>query len=210
MNKFLSRKNVNLDISTKCTLACPKCWREYYKSIGSAPIGHNMTIEEFNKIVSHFDYITFCGQISDPVLHPKFNEFLKILNDLNKDTAVRTAVSHKPMDWYRKAFQINPKATWIFGIDGLPEDSHKYRIRQDGAKLFDIMLMGKNMGVNVVWSCIVMKYNENDIPKVKEIAKQNNIVLEIVKSSRWEDNDKYKPENDFNYIESEWRKHIND
>jgi len=35
------------------------------------------------------------------------------------------------MHWYESAFESNPNAEWHFGLDGLPEESHLYRINQD-------------------------------------------------------------------------------
>lgn len=204
-NHFLTRNKINLDISIRCTLACLKCWRDWHFSKGSAPLGKDMTISEYKKIISFFHNITFCGQISDPVLHPKFTEFLKLGYENNNNIEIRTAVSHKPIKWYlNEAFPANPNATWCFGIDGLPKDSNKYRIRQDGEKLFEIMKLGKEFGIKVIWSCIIMSYNENDIDEIKKIANKNKITLELIKSSRWFKNDNLKPKLSENYSTGVW------
>ena len=44
---------------------------------------------------------------------------------------------------YIEAFKANPDAQWTFNIDGLPHQSHQYRINQNGNKLFDIMNKAK-------------------------------------------------------------------
>ena len=31
---------------------------------------------------------------------------------------------------------------WYFALDGLPEESHKYRINQDGRQVWEVMKMG--------------------------------------------------------------------
>lgn len=203
---FLARKSINLDICNRCTLACSKCWRDYYLSKGNKVPGRDMTIDEFKKIIQFFEHISFCGEVSDPILHPKFTEFLKLAYLNGNSVDVRTAVSHKPTSWYLKyAFPANPKAQWVFGIDGLPKDSHKYRVRQDGEKLFEIMKLGANLGISVTWACIIMSYNENDIDKIIDIAKRNNIKVEFSKSSRWFKNDPFKPKNPENVVDGNWR-----
>jgi MoaA/NifB/PqqE/SkfB family radical SAM enzyme len=209
MNKFLTRQSINLDINTKCTLACSKCWRDVHLSDGKQPLGKDMSVDEFKKISLYFKNITFCGQISDPILHSKFHEFLKISYENNNTIEIRTAVSHRPMSWFEKAFASNLNATWIFAIDGLPKDSHKYRVRQDGEKLFKAMLLAKKMGIEAVWSFIIMSYNENNINTAMAIAKENGIRFHLVKSSRWFKDDPLKPLNPENYIESTWRSHLN-
>jgi len=161
--------------------------------------GEDMTTENFKKILNFFEEITFCGQISDPIFHPKFIEFLKLCRD--KKVTVHTAASHKKEDWYRKAFEANTNAYWTFGIDGLPKDSHKYRINQDGEHLFKMACMASKIVKRVKWQYLIFKYNENDIDKAKKLAKDNNLILELQKSSRFWENDPLMPENKDYYIE---------
>ena len=39
----------------------------------------DMTMENFKKVIDYFEEVYFCGQISDPIFHPQFIEFLKLL-----------------------------------------------------------------------------------------------------------------------------------
>tara|TARA_R110000765_G_scaffold341180_1_gene431236 strand:+ start:189 stop:656 length:468 start_codon:yes stop_codon:yes gene_type:complete len=149
-------------------------------------------LENFKKIIKHFDQIEFCGQISDPIFHPQFIEFLKLTT--NKRVFVHTAASHKSMDWYMDAFTANKNAKWEFGIDGLPQDSHKYRINQNGEHLFKVMKAGVELGNDIRWQYIIFKYNENDITQAIGLAQRHKIPIHINKSSRWSSpDDPYKP-----------------
>jgi len=105
LETVLSRKSINLDITYRCTLECPKCLR---RSIPTNNLD-DLSLENFKKIIKHFDQIEFCGQISDPIFHPQFIEFLKLTT--NKRVFVHTAASHKSMDWYTDAFPANRYAT---------------------------------------------------------------------------------------------------
>jgi MoaA/NifB/PqqE/SkfB family radical SAM enzyme len=188
LSTILDRKGINLDITHRCTLECPKCLR---RSVPTNNLG-DLSLDSFKKIISHFDQIEFCGQISDPIFHPQFIEFLELTKD--KRVFVHTAASHKPMDWYRDAFLANKNATWEFGIDGLPQDSHKYRINQNGEYLFNVMKTGVELGNDIRWQYIIFKYNENDIPEAIDLAQRHKIPIHINKSSRWSGpNDPYKP-----------------
>ena len=188
LSTILDRKGINLDITHRCTLECPKCLR---RSVPTNNLG-DLSLDSFKKIISHFDQIEFCGQISDPIFHPQFIEFLELTKD--KRVFVHTAASHKPMDWYRDAFLANKNATWEFGIDGLPQDSPKYRINQNGEYLFNVMKTGVELGNDIRWQYIIFKYNENDIPEAIDLAQRHKIPIHINKSSRWSGpNDPYKP-----------------
>ena len=193
ISKFLNRKNINLDISFRCSLECPMCSRQTdYKNVRPVP-GRDLSISEFKVIVDYFDIISCCGQISDPIFNPHLIEFIKIAKEKNKYLNIHTAASQKPVKWYEKAFDNFGRGEWIFGIDGLPQDSHKYRINQDGIKLFDVAKLCASKGIKTRWQYIVFKYNENNIDQAKKMANDNGIDFEISLSSRFSKNDPYKP-----------------
>ena len=190
---------INLDITHRCTLQCQRCNRAIFAARNQRVPGEDMTMENFKKVINFFEQIYFCGQISDPIFHPKFIEFLKLLK--GKKTVVHTAASHKKEEWYKKAFEANTEAYWTFGIDGLPKDSHKYRKNQNGEHLFKMACMAAKMGLTVKWQYIIFSYNENDIEEARKMAKDNNIILELQKSSRFWEDDPLMPENKDYYIE---------
>ena len=74
---------------------------------------------------------------------------------------------------------------WIFAIDGLPQDSNKYRVNQDGEKLYDIMLRCASFGVKTQWQYIVFNYNEKDVDHCKRIAEERGIKFLQITSGRW-------------------------
>jgi len=198
-----SDRSINIDTTIRCTLECPKCQRQGLRRQGKKIPGQDISIDDFIKLTNYFKKgVNFCGQMSDPIFHPKFIDMLKYCYDNNINTRIATAASHKKTSWYKEAFLANKNAQWVFGIDGLPKDSHKYRINQDGEHLFNMMKMANNLGLSVIWQCIVFRYNENDIEKCKQIAKENNIKIDVNMSGRWKNDDKYKPLNPKYYLNS--------
>ena len=201
----MNQKTINLDISYRCTLECPKCRRQQsMKRLGNK--GHNMNIVDFKKIISYFGGLNFCGSISDPVMHPQFIEFLSLCK--NHFVKVSSAVSQKPIGWYELAFESNPDAEWHFGLDGLPEESHKYRINQDGVKLFEVMKLSVLMGIKTYWQYIVFKYNQDHIEQAREMSKQYGMIFKEQHSSRWDENDMYKPDRSEHYIEVKYDEEV--
>ena len=190
---------INLDITHRCTLQCQRCNRAIFAARGQKVPGEDMTMENFKKVIDYFEEVYFCGQISDPIFHPQFIEFLKLLK--GRKTVIHTAASHKKEEWYRKAFEANTDAYWTFGIDGLPKDSHKYRINQDGEHLFKMACMAAKIVDKVKWQYIVFNYNENNIEEARQMAKDNNLIFEVQKSSRFWKDDPLMPKNKEYYIE---------
>ena len=190
-----SHKACNLDISTMCALECPKCMRAHWSDKKDIP-GKTMTVNQFEKILSYFRRISFCGQISDPIFNPNLITFLSMCKDAGKRSIVHTSASQRSMSWYENAFDANITTKWIFGVDGLPNESHLYRINQDGEKLFEVMKMGVKKGLKIDWQYIVFRYNENHIDEAYEMAQEHGINFIINYSGRWKnDEDPFKPRN---------------
>lgn len=180
------QKSLNIDIGFRCTLQCSECVRTKFIKLNKPLLGKDLTISQFNKISNFFKgrKIEFCGSWSDPIFNPDFLLMLEMCKEKNIEAVVHTAASHKPESWYREAFAANADATWIFGIDGLPSESHKYRVNQDGEKLFNIMLLAKSLNIKTVWQYIVFEYNRHNIEKAKEIAKKEKINFLLINTTR--------------------------
>ena len=174
-------KTVNLDITHKCTLQCSGCNRQIKDYRYER---REITLSEFEKICEYFEKIILCGQVSDPIFHNDFELILKMAFEKNVFLEVHTAASHRSEYQYEQFFKANPNAKWYFGIDGLPQDSHNYRIGQDGEHVFSMMMLAKEMGLNVVWQYIVFDYNEDDLFEAAIQAKGYAENFDVVKSYR--------------------------
>lgn len=184
MTQFNTRK-INVDITTKCTLQCPFCERQNPNFDHVKSISQDITIEDFKKIADFYDHVEFCGSIGDPVMHKDFIEMLKYCYVNNIKCSVNTAVSHRKPEFYIEAFMSNRNAHWRFGIDGHPSDSHKHRINQDGNFLFEMMIAGKFLGIEVDWQYIIFSYNIDQIEDCKVLADRYKIPIRFMKSSRF-------------------------
>ena len=182
-----SKKGINIDISNRCPLECMRCQRQTNFTLeGRKVYGRDATMDEIRKLSDYFSSFNFCGQLSDPVHHPKFVEILEYLYKKDIQVTVHNASSQKPMKWYVQAFQAHPKAKWIFAIDGLPEESNMYRINQDGEKLYKVMLEAKkHLKQTPSWQFIVFSYNEHNLEKAKKMAVDEGLMFIVLHSSRW-------------------------
>lgn len=184
---FMNRRSLNIDIGFRCPLECPRCQRQRaWRNNDLKVPGRDLTLKEIDKISDFYNDFHFCGQLSDPVHHPKFIEILDYLYKKDIQVTVHNASSQKPMKWYIKAFQAHPRAKWIFAIDGLPEESNMYRINQDGEKLYRVMLEAKkHLKQTPSWQFIVFSYNEHNLEKAKKMAVDEGLMFIVLHSSRW-------------------------
>jgi MoaA/NifB/PqqE/SkfB family radical SAM enzyme len=186
MLEIHKQKSLNIDIGNRCTLQCSECARTKFVSNNLPLPGKDLKIAQFDKISDFFigSRINFCGTFSDPIFNLDFIKMLAMCKKKNIKAIVHTAASHKSLDWYIKAFQANNDATWIFGIDGLPDQSHLYRKNQDGKKMFDILLTAKSMNLPLIWQYIIFDYNKKNVKEAKQLARKHQIELLIVKTNR--------------------------
>jgi MoaA/NifB/PqqE/SkfB family radical SAM enzyme len=181
--------NIDLDLCDRCALQCPMCWRN---TDPSRVKGKDLSMEDFLKVIDfakeNNGFIYFAGAASDPIHHPKLIEFLEITYKNKVGCEIQVASSYKSKDWFIKAFKAHPDASWHFGIDGLPKDSHKYRINQDGEKLFNIMLESVNhLSYPPVWQFIVFNYNETHVEYCKQWAHELGLRFKLVLSGKMTD-----------------------
>ena len=187
--EFFKRSNgINIDVTFRCPLECPRCQRQKFKDVGKKVWGYDISLDDIRKLANYFKSFSFCGQLSDPIHHPQFIEILKLLYEKNIHVNIHNASSFKSMSWYVKAFQAHPNAKWIFGKDGLPEESCLYRKNQDGEKLFKVMVESKKyLNKPPCWQFIIFSYNEHNIEKARTMALKHQVQFMLVQSSRWLD-----------------------
>lgn len=181
----------NLDVSHRCILRCPQCIRQ--KSFSQDQIRRSFDLEEkdFQKILNYYNNgITFCGQISDPIYHPNFLNFLKMCDGQGRAIRIATNGSGKSREWWEEAFSYGKEENaWYFGVDGIDEKSELYRVGSDFKNVWEMMKLGKSLGHAIIWQYIIFGYNEHEIDEAIEIAKREGFSLLFVKTNRGFDPD---------------------
>ena len=117
---------------------------------------YNIPFEKYKIIFDAFYDFEFCGNLSDPIYHPDFIKTLKHLKGREIKIKFRTNGSGKSTEWWEEVFELCKGETWgwTFGLDGLPEDSHKYRINQDGNQVWEMMKLGRSKGIRIAWHMV--------------------------------------------------------
>ena len=180
----------NLDMCSKCVLECPGCMRQDLKAKNKIKNSTAISIDNFRKVANYFSGINMCGQISDPIYHPKFKEILAITNEYPKKRfIISTAAHQKNIDWYKDAYSIHgDNVTWRFGLDNLPGEVPEYRIKQNSKLVFEAMFLGAKLGKKVQWQFIVLDFNQYKIEEARQRAKNIDVELMMVISDRFRNN----------------------
>lgn len=200
LDEYLTRA-VNLDITSKCVLKCPKCIRQN-KDTSAA---RDITKEQYAKVCKTFKTQDWCGQQGDCIYHPEFHDLCDIAMDHGCYIIIHTNGFGKKEKWWETTYEkLHPdRSVFFFAMDGLPSNTNIYRVNQDGHSVLNAMRMGVEKGHRIVWKYIVFSYNENNIDEAAKIAAENGIEFRLVKSSRWDtiQFDPLKPKNKRLYLE---------
>lgn len=189
--KHESTTGINIDTTYRCVFRCSQCLRQQIGGTAVIKRSHDLAEKDFQKILDFYHKIHFCGQISDPIYHPRFLKLLEICEGIR--VVVSTVGSGKSDDWWDQAFSYNKdKTQWTFGVDGINEKSEIYRIGSNFKDTWNKMQKGVSLGQIIVWQYIVFDYNEQDMDEAIKIAKDNNFVLMFRSSNRSFDNTHYR------------------
>jgi MoaA/NifB/PqqE/SkfB family radical SAM enzyme len=183
LNKF------NLDITYKCPIECPLCSRQDTGGKAKIKRSREMTLEEFNLVINKSNSISLCGQISDPIYHSKFQKIMEIISKhKSKLVSIHTNGTRKTSAWWKIMYELSHKnVSWVFGLDGADQETANiYRVNTRYDEVLEAMKLGASMGVNIIWQFIVFKHNEHQIETAKQIALENGICFQILKSNRWD------------------------
>ena len=191
----------NIDTSHRCIFRCPQCIRQKTSSQEQIRRSFDLEEDQFKKILKYYDHgITFCGQISDPIYHPKFLNLLKMCNGQRKAIRIATVGSGKSDAWWDEAYSYGVgENAWYFGVDGIDEKSELYRVGSNFQDVWKRMKQGRDLGHVIVWQYIIFGYNEHEIDKAIAIAKEENFSLLLINTNRgfWPDNPLFRKNVDF-------------
>lgn len=168
----------HIEISSKCTLRCPRCSRQ---EVPSGLVNTELDLEFFKKnftedfIRKHVRKITFCGDDGDPIyahdLVPVIQWF-KAAYPVN--IVIVTNGSYKSTDWWHSLAQVLDETDEIhFSLDGWDQDSNaKYRVNSDWASIVaGATELRKYSQAHMTWAAIAFEFNQDQLGHMEQLAR---------------------------------------
>lgn len=168
----------HLELSSKCTLQCPRCPRTEKKGMYKVT-EHTLEFVQSvltPEVLSCTPIILLCGGQGDPIYCRDFVSIIRYIKTTNPQIKLRitTNGSHKKEEWWTEVGNIlNEYDSITFSVDGWDNNSNNiYRVNSD----FDSIIAGINTvrsineTVNIVWSTILFRFNQDKIKDICEIA----------------------------------------
>lgn len=175
--------NYDFAITTFCQAKCRSCTR----TDPDSPTGetskwltpHHMNYDVFKNILSgsrrlkdNNKYIQFCGELGDPMMHPRVNDFIETALEYGNKVHVNTNGGLRQPKWYEYLAQKYSDDLRIkFGVDGIDHDTNwLYREGVDFDRAMRNMKAYFGAGGEGEWHFIIFDWNWHQIPAAKRIA----------------------------------------
>lgn len=171
----------HLELSSKCTLFCPRCPRTEFPEVPW--INKDMTLEFVKTFLtpellrSQVKRLTLCGDVGDPIYCKEFLDICRYFKTENPQLHlyIITNGSHKkPSFWTELGSILNEHDAINFSVDGYDQESNNlYRVNSKFSSIIDgiIALRESNKQVFINWAAIVFSFNENHLTSMQEYAK---------------------------------------
>ena len=209
---MLATWHFHIEISSKCTLRCPRCARQ---EVPDTLVNTQLDLEFFKRnftsefVLDNVEKITFCGDDGDPIYAHDLIHVIKYIKSIKPvEIVVVTNGSHKKADWWRGlGTALTDRDTVHFSIDGWDNVSNNlYRVNSD----FDSIVTGITQLRSVsrcqlIWAAIAFKFNEQQLDTMKTLARSLDMdTFQLTRSTKFGSiypgygkNDPLEPATDF-------------
>ena len=167
----------HIEISSKCTLKCPRCARQ---EVPDGLVNTELSLDFFERnftkefILNNVEKISFCGDDGDPIyahdLIPVVRYF-KQYKDV--EIVIVTNGSYKKESWWVELGSLlTEKDSVHFSIDGYDNNSNNlYRVNSDYESIITgLKALKASSECQIVWAAIAFKFNEDHIDSMKSYA----------------------------------------
>jgi len=174
---MLATWHFHIEISSKCTLQCPRCARQ---EVPDSLVNTELDLEFFKRnfttefIQEHVEKITFCGDDGDPIYAHDLVPVIDYIKSVKPvEIVVVTNGSHKKSEWWTELGSVlTEQDTVHFSVDGYDNASNNlYRVNSDFVSIMlGIETLRATSKCRLVWAAIAFKFNENQIDYMRSLA----------------------------------------
>ncbi len=190
---MLATWHFHIEISSKCTLRCPRCARQ---EVPETLVNTELDLEFFKRnftpefVLDNVEKITFCGDDGDPIYAHDLVPVIQYIKSIRPvEIVIITNGSHRRPEWWAELGAVlTDQDTVHFSIDGWDNASNNlYRVNSD----FDSIEQGVKTLISTsrcrtIWAAIAFKFNEQQLPDMISQAQSWGMDgFQITKSSKF-------------------------
>jgi MoaA/NifB/PqqE/SkfB family radical SAM enzyme len=178
MYNYSQIKDVHLEITSKCQARCPMCPRR----IGGGPLNPLIHLVEINldtfkkwfptEFLIQLESLFMCGNLGDPIIAQDTLEIYRYIRSINPKIrlAMHTNGSARDPEWWEELAKEKVKTT--FGIDGLADTHHLYRVSTNWEKIITNAKAFIKAGGFAKWHMLVFKHNEHQVEECQTMSRE--------------------------------------
>ena len=190
---MLATWHFHIEISSKCTLRCPRCARQ---EVPHGLVNTELDLTFFKRnfteqfIVDNVEKITFCGDDGDPIYAHDLIPVIRYIKSIKPvEIVIVTNGSHKKSAWWGELGSVlTEQDTVHFSIDGYDNNSNNiYRVNSDFVSIIQgIETVRSASKCRLVWATIAFKFNEDQINYMQSLAvKLGMDAFQLTKSTKF-------------------------
>jgi sulfatase maturation enzyme AslB (radical SAM superfamily) len=172
-------KILQIENSSLCNAACPQCVREWKNSDYSFFKQTFIPTDFFKNRIPQYIYdglerINFSGSVGDPCMAPNLIDVVNVIREKNPNIEIQITTNggmRTPNWWQNLAKSLGKTKHYvIFGIDGLEDTNHIYRVKVKWRNLMDNIDAFIQAGGVADWQFIPFKHNQHQITSARMIS----------------------------------------
>jgi len=189
----LATWHFHIEISSKCTLRCPRCSRQ---EVPHSLVNTELNLEFFKRnftsefVQDNVEKITFCGDDGDPIYAHDLIPVIQHIKSIRPvEIVVVTNGSHKKTAWWTELGTVLDSNDSVhFSVDGHDNTSNNmYRVNSDYDSIVNGMTsLRASSRCKIVWAAIAFKFNEKHLDHMKEFAQSMGVDrFQLTKSTKF-------------------------
>ena len=190
---MLATWHFHIEISSKCTLRCPRCARQ---EVPDGLVNTELDLEFFKRnftpefVQTNVEKITFCGDDGDPIYAHDLIAVIEYIKSIKPvEIVIVTNGSHKKVQWWVQLGQLLDSNDSVhFSVDGYDNTSNNvYRVNSDYDSIITgLQTLRTTSGCKIIWAAIAFKFNEEHLDHIKEFAQSIGVDrFQLTKSTKF-------------------------
>lgn len=168
--EFKNVRTLHLEPTSYCNAFCPQCARTENPILKKKHVSLKQYQQWFSpEFVSQLENTYMCGNYGDPIVNPECYEIVKYFHDHGcKRVSIHTNGGVNSTEFWQKLGALGTRA--LFGIDGLEDTNHLYRVGVRWNKLMDNVQAFIDAGGIAEWAFLLFEHNEHQVEEALELA----------------------------------------
>ena len=168
---------VEIELTSRCNASCPQCSRNYYggetwPTLPLVDLSFDLIKTKLGKLIKNLSHVKLCGTYGDPCVHPKLIEIVQwIVDNSDCEITINTNGSLRTKKWWNTlAKTLGSRGRVFFGIDGLEDTHHLYRIDTSYNKIIENLKTFNQAGGRSVWSFLIFEHNQHQVDQARTLS----------------------------------------